>query len=154
MDAKVIYRPESKDLLNLLALLLNRCDASDAWTQSQIDQIAYELAQSETSGALEALLECLFRKGSSADLLTAAAAYGDSDFPRALRFLDAVRARTSRLAVLSDRIRILTLVAKVQSILLHGVSEEGSDPQDADSPEPPRMGACILPGDMGSTRVH
>lgn len=124
MDANSNFKPH--DLLNLLSHLLNRCDTSDAWTQDQIDQTAYELADNAlTFARLTGVVGAI--PTTTAELLTDAAACSLNDFARALRFLESARANSARLLVPAERIATLELVGKIQSIMLHGVSEEANE---------------------------
>ncbi|WP_395794148.1 hypothetical protein [Aquimonas sp.] len=121
MDANSHFQPH--DLLNILSHLLNQCEASEAWSQEQIDQTAYELAENAaTFASLTGMMGPL--PDSTGKLLSDAASFSGSSFQRALRLLESARTNSPRMLVPAERMETLELIAKILSILLHGVTEE------------------------------
>jgi hypothetical protein len=61
---------------------------------------------------------------STGKLLSDAASFSGSSFQRALRLLESARTNSPRMLVPAERMETLELIAKILSILLHGVTEE------------------------------
>lgn len=124
----------SADLLNLLSHLLNRCEATTAWPQAEIDQIAYEIAsQARLFVGLTGIRGDVTLH--PAELMTAATAHPCVDFVRVRAFLDVARNNTALIVRAGDRIAALELIGKVQSIFLHGVTEDQDGLARVEAPE-------------------